>query len=152
MKKIWGRIWEDLKDIRWVILSLCLYWLAARIWFHNFCPMVILTGLPCPGCGMTRAALKLATFQFAAAWNYNPAIYLWALWGIHAVRYRYIKGERIAHKNLTLGVVLVVTLVVYCYRMAVVFPAEVPMAYRYDNFLANLFPGYKILLKKIWPL
>jgi len=36
------------------------------------CPLKSLTGVPCPGCGTTRAALALAHFDFAAAFAVSP--------------------------------------------------------------------------------
>ncbi len=30
------------------------------------------TGIPCPGCGMTRACLNLAKGNWATAWHYHP--------------------------------------------------------------------------------
>lgn len=36
------------------------------------CPLVILTGIPCPSCGTTRAALALARFDPLAALALNP--------------------------------------------------------------------------------
>ena len=36
------------------------------------CPFHALTGLPCPGCGTTRAALALARGDVAAALGWNP--------------------------------------------------------------------------------
>ncbi|MFR6365723.1 DUF2752 domain-containing protein [Gallintestinimicrobium sp.] len=32
--------------------------------FHAFCPSVFLFGLPCPGCGMTRAVFFLSQGSF----------------------------------------------------------------------------------------
>jgi hypothetical protein len=32
-----------------------------------------LTGIPCPGCGLTRSFVSLAHGQWRAAWSYNPA-------------------------------------------------------------------------------
>lgn len=37
-----------------------------------FCPFNDLTGIPCPGCGMTRAFLALAEFDFVPALRFNP--------------------------------------------------------------------------------
>lgn len=41
--------------------ELCLF---QRIW-----------GIQCPGCGMTRAFLSLANFEWIQAWQYNPFSY-----------------------------------------------------------------------------
>ena len=37
-----------------------------------FCPFKALTGIPCPGCGMTRAMLSLTKGDFRGAFGYNP--------------------------------------------------------------------------------
>ncbi|MEN6617584.1 MAG: DUF2752 domain-containing protein [Syntrophorhabdus sp.] len=37
-----------------------------------FCPFHILTGIHCPGCGMTRAILSLMAGNMADAFLYNP--------------------------------------------------------------------------------
>jgi len=37
-----------------------------------FCPFKTLTGIPCPGCGMTRAILSITKGDFQEALNYNP--------------------------------------------------------------------------------
>jgi hypothetical protein len=36
------------------------------------CPMAIVLRVPCPGCGMTRAALALARGDLRAAWTLHP--------------------------------------------------------------------------------
>ena len=37
-----------------------------------FCPFKALTGIPCPGCGMTRAILSITKGDFHGAFSYNP--------------------------------------------------------------------------------
>ncbi len=37
-----------------------------------FCPFKALTGIPCPGCGMTRAFLALAEADLITAFHSNP--------------------------------------------------------------------------------
>jgi hypothetical protein len=36
-----------------------------------FCPIRALTGIPCPGCGMTRSFMSIVTGNFEQACNYN---------------------------------------------------------------------------------
>lgn len=43
------------------------------------CSLVVLTGLPCPTCGMTTAFAHAARGQFAAAWLAQPAGLMLAL-------------------------------------------------------------------------
>ena len=40
------------------------------------CPALVLLGLPCPGCGGTRALAALAQLRFAEALFFNPLIVL----------------------------------------------------------------------------
>lgn len=40
------------------------------------CPFHALTGLLCPGCGVTRMCLALLRLDFAAAWQANPVLLL----------------------------------------------------------------------------
>jgi hypothetical protein len=38
----------------------------------SFCPFKVATGLPCPGCGMTRSAVALLHGDFGASLYYHP--------------------------------------------------------------------------------
>lgn len=48
-------------------------WLFPRLGIH--CVFLSCFGIPCPGCGMTRAAFSLLRLDLAAAWRYNPLIF-----------------------------------------------------------------------------
>ncbi|MCZ6783143.1 MAG: DUF2752 domain-containing protein [Proteobacteria bacterium] len=52
----------------WLGLDLAVHahWLPA-------CPFLSLTGVPCPGCGTTRALLLLGQLELASAFRANPA-------------------------------------------------------------------------------
>jgi hypothetical protein len=46
----------------------------------ELCTLKRLTGLSCPGCGLTRCFISLAHGDLAAAWAFNPAgIWLFAI-------------------------------------------------------------------------
>ena len=40
------------------------------------CPIHFLTGVSCPGCGMTRAVISVLRLHFAEAYHYHPLVYL----------------------------------------------------------------------------
>ena len=46
--------------------------------FHLFlkCPFYLLTGLYCPGCGITRMFLSIFQFRFYQAFRYNPFVFV----------------------------------------------------------------------------
>jgi hypothetical protein len=45
------------------------------VWLgRGACPFAEIVGLPCPGCGMTRAALLLANGQVAASLRMHPLV------------------------------------------------------------------------------
>ena len=45
--------------------------LIARLPTRSLCPFHALTGLECPGCGMTRAMISIGQLEFGAAVGYN---------------------------------------------------------------------------------
>lgn len=58
------------------ILISCLFiFLSVPILIHvpHLCLAQRVFGIPCPGCGVTHSILALLQFRFQAAWNFNPA-------------------------------------------------------------------------------
>lgn len=67
MKQLWNRY-------RGILLCLLLLSLAVALPAVSGigCPIKFLTGVSCPGCGMTRALWSLATLRLSAALRYHP--------------------------------------------------------------------------------
>lgn len=135
------RIGKDLRDFWGAIVAFALYSMTARMVFHAFCPQLILTGFPCAGCGMTRAVFFILTGRFARGMRLNPAAPLWILFLGWFFANRYLRGVRPKYVTLWLGLVCVVTFVVYLYRMLHYFPGEPPLVYHSDNILRRILMG-----------
>jgi hypothetical protein len=49
------------------------------------CPFYAVTGIPCPGCGMTRAFFAAVHLDWRQALRWNPMVYPFALCCLYAV-------------------------------------------------------------------
>lgn len=144
MRKIWCRMAADLKEYRCGVMALLAYGMISRLAFHAFCPMVILTGLPCPGCGLSRAVWYLLTGRFARSFALHPLAPLWlALIIVFAVN-RYVAGRGVTKRYMIcVGIVAGATLLLYGYRMLFVFPGRPPASYTGRNLMERAVPGYR---------
>ena len=82
------------------------------------CPFHLVTGLLCPGCGVTRMSLALLRLDFAAAWQANPALLLLlpvlaGLLGQVALRYVKTGQARLSPGQNILVWAMVLTLLLY---------------------------------------
>ena len=108
---------------------------AFALWlFLTGCPIHRLTGLPCPGCGMSRALFCLVRLDFAGAWYYHPLAFFLppaALWLIHRKAWRLPGGKRAAIAvAAALGIAL---LAVYAIR------AFLPGSFVYTEMRSSIF-------------
>ena len=83
------------------------------------CPFKAITGIPCPGCGMTRAVLSACRGDFAGAFRYHP---LWIV-AVPLVLVEVLNamgGLKIPAKinNIILIIAAVLLLAVYIIRFA----------------------------------
>ena len=98
-----------------------------------------ITGIPCPGCGMTRAHLAALRLDFRAAFWYHP---LWFLpLPLLAGQFLFPNGLfRNKKWNTGLSIVLLILVVgVYGIRMFLYFPDTPPMEYQPNNLLHLIF-------------
>lgn len=127
--------------LRRSLLVLSLLVLAAGLVLFDvpLCPSAALLGIPCPGCGLTRATLALLSFDPARAFSLHPLVFVLAplYFGLlAAAALGYVRGPKarpapswISGRWLTRGAWLLLSLVllVWAARFAGVFggPVEV---------------------------
>lgn len=139
MRRALKLLWKDIKDVKWAIIIIIAYFVLGRYFLYSLCPMVMVTGLPCPGCGLTRAGFTLLRLDLAGAYRIHPFIYPIA--GYIAVFgwNRYIMGRRMGKKlKAGLTVLMVLVILFYGWRMWMYFPGEPPMSYYERNLLRFL--------------
>ncbi len=129
-------LWKDIKDIKWAIIVVIAYFVLAKNYLYSLCPMVVITGFPCPGCGLTRAGVRLLRLDFAGAFQIHPFIYpIVVCLGILGWN-RYIRNRRMGTGlKLLSAIICILMILFYIWRMVCYFPQEPPMSYYGRNLL-----------------
>lgn len=144
---IGNRIKRDIKQYgQGLAVAVILYFVMHRL-FRAFCPSVLITGFPCPGCGMTRALLSLLKGQIARAWALNPAAVFWIMWAVWFAIERY--GRERCPKALIWAAwgILLFMVLVYIIRMKLYFPDRPPYTYTGNNLFSRVLPGYSKVIR-----
>ena len=86
--------------------------------FFYKCPVKLLTGISCPGCGMTRAFKSAVMLDFKGAFDYHPMFFVIAAEAIYYIFSRYIIKKRFSEKteNIVLIVTAVMMIILWIYR------------------------------------
>ena len=149
MNKIFERIWEDVREYWAAAVTLLVYIIMVNLIFHNFCPMVIVTGLPCPGCGLTRSVIYMISGKIAQSVYINPMGIPIACILAYFFFNRYILGRKAKGMMTLITCVILLLIVLYIWRMYVYFPNRVPYVYIEKNILSQYFGFYEQILHEI---
>ncbi|MCR5704720.1 MAG: DUF2752 domain-containing protein [Eubacterium sp.] len=148
MKFDFKKVVQDFQWVKIPALAMILYGLIGELIFHKICLFRILWGIPCPGCGITRALFLAIQGNFLEATKMHP-LWIVLVIGVPVVlleRYLVLSEQttkRIKRINrIVLYILMAVFLVFYIYRMVVYYPNSAPMVYDSDNireFILRIF-------------
>lgn len=124
------------KELALLVVLFLAYALIPFAFGQPNCVFKATFGLPCPGCGMTRACLAAAQLNFAEALYFHPLFGLIPL-AIIALLVSRFSGRAIPRPLIYSAAVLM--LVVYIFRMLTMFPTQPPMDYNPDSILGLIF-------------
>lgn len=141
------RIKKDIKQYGTGLLAAVALYFFVHAVSKAFCPSVLVTGFPCPGCGMTRAVLYLLKGQFARSWALNPAGIFWVIWALWFAFERYVRGRRPKILGWAACGIVLFMVTAYLVRMNLYFPDRPPYVYTRDNLFARLLPGYEKVVR-----
>lgn len=86
------------------------------------CPILFFTGIPCMGCGITRAVLSLLKGDFIGALKYHPLIFLVPLLCLlmfdESVSNKESKWYKL--KNISTYVIIALFIIVYLIRVFII--------------------------------
>lgn len=133
------KLLDDIKSARWAIILIIAYFAFLKNYLYTICPVVLLSGYPCPGCGMTRAMFKVLRFDFAGAWEMHPFIYpIGILFVLFCISRYLLAGKYMRFVKWFMIVIAVGMVVFYIYRMITMFPDVSPMTYYHGNYFNRL--------------
>lgn len=142
IKEIGKRLTNDIKQYAPAAIIFLVYYGIVHLFNAAFCPMLQITGLPCAGCGLTRAFIFMLRGEFLRAAYIHPMAYVIAAFVIYCGFFRYIRGTKIYAFTPIFVVLIITMLIFYLVRMGLYFPDRVPYVYAPDNTLADRLPGY----------
>lgn len=138
IKKAFELLWKDVWTLRYVILVFIVYFYIGRNFLYSMCPTVVLTGFPCPGCGMTRAVFAVLRGNFALAWQLHPFVYVLGGYVVVFAFRRYIMQKEVKSMVKYLIMIALAMIGYYIYRMVMYFPGDAPMSYYYGSILYRI--------------
>lgn len=117
MKSIFERIIIDCRQYKIPLLILMLYLGGTQILFHVSCPSVILFGIPCPACGLTRAGFYLLSGDFSTVFSTNPTIFVWAFLLLYFFVSRYILNCKPKHYLFFATLTGIITIIYFVFTI-----------------------------------
>lgn len=99
------------------------------------CPIKFLTGISCPGCGMTRAVLAAFRLQFREAFHFHPLFILAPFMLALYLFEEYLKPN---HVKYLWAAIITVFITVYLLRLFV-FQNDIVVIDLYNGYMVKLF-------------
>jgi hypothetical protein len=138
---------KRVKLVIFALFVLLLYsaanYFAYDLFEASLCPVYEFFGVPCPLCGMSRAAVLFAAFRFGDAFLMHPLLLLAAaIAAVSSLTY-IIKGKNLFENKKLMTAAAVIFTAVYIYRMIILYPAAEPMLYNRNSVLGLVIKLFK---------
>ncbi len=139
---------QDIKQAFIPIVVVIAVIAIANALFGRICPSRFLLGIPCPGCGLTRAFVLLFQGKIVEATIMHPYWIVVIEMLSFSLLYRYCLSnyefwqERSKLLQMCAIMIFISAIIFYVYRMVEFFPNQAPMIYEKDNMLNNFIQRY----------
>ena len=133
-------------EYKFALLGLVIYFTVTQLALGQTCPSKVIFGLPCPGCGLTRAGLSFFTGRFSESLHMNPMFPVLFLYAIVAAALRILAPKHLGKLKIAAVPIIILTLTAFVFRMIMYFPDE-PMTVFHGSMLHRAFELLKMLTK-----
>ncbi|MFQ9514497.1 MAG: DUF2752 domain-containing protein [Eubacterium sp.] len=144
MKINWKLMKEDIQKNVPILVIIVVYIIASNLLRGKVCPLRMILGIPCPGCGITRAFLLLSQGKIYEATAMHPFWIPLVVIVAAFLMVRYcVDNQKISKKviyvlKICAMIVMLLCIVYYVYRMVVWFPDREPMVYDANNVFQRI--------------
>ena len=141
MKKALRRLWAHMRKHAALWIGLGAFFLLAWRVTGTSCTFQSTIGLPCPGCGLTRALLASLHGRFQEAFSLHPLFWLAPLVILAVLILLAVAPDRLSDPKLNrfwLGLAILF-MVVYLVRMVFYFPDREPLTWNDQAVLPRLW-------------
>ena len=121
-----------------VMLAFILYYVVTNHLFGYISPSMIILGLPCPGCGLTRAGVLFFTGQFQQSFVMHPLFVPVLIFVICLVVCELIWPNKLKYMQIPAVLLICTSLIVYVLRMVFLFPDYPPMVVNENAILFDI--------------
>ena len=118
--------------------AFCIYLLVTKCVFGYVCPSMIITGLPCPGCGLTRAGVYFFTGRFSQSLEVHPLFIPVFLLALCAAICKLFFPDKLKRFYIPAVILAFCLFAVYLVRMKYLFPHYPPMTPNKDFVLRKI--------------
>ena len=120
-----------LKDLPFIIFITIFYYVLYRLGIG--CPIKFVTGISCPGCGMTRAWISVLHLDFKLAFYYHPLFFT-----VPFMLIAFVCKEKINEKLLKILFILIIVAYVTIYAIRLYQGSDIVVFKPYNNILFRL--------------
>lgn len=135
---MWELIKKDIRDSWKAVAFVALVLLILVKTFGAACISQLMVGLPCPACGMTRAALLFLSGRWKESLQMQPLFAALLFGAVLVIIFRYVLKKDIMWMKYYAIIMLAAAIILYVYRMIRYFPHTPPMTYRKENLLYSV--------------
>ncbi len=116
------------------LIAFFVYVLITYLADFNGCVSKLVFGVPCPGCGLSRAFFSLITFNIPLAIYYNPLIFLIPIIAFVLIFHDINWVNKIYQSKIFWIFLLFIIIVVFVIRMVIIYPNP-PLDINRDSLL-----------------